>query len=167
MNPQKTKDDFKIAMGNPKGKQLDKNKLSKIKAYIAEESKKQSDKRILKNNMLSVQYQIEDYLESENIDVDKILEIEYFVKLYLNEMNLTQTKFAKVIEVQPSNLYKYLKGTRKLNADLALKFSHFFNTAPEMWIMIQIKNEIIQLKRENSNKSKYEKYDYKNVLGLD
>lgn len=166
MNAQKKIDDFKIAIGNPKGKQLDNDNLSKIKAYITEETKKQSGERILRNNMLSVQYQIEDYLESENIDGDKTLEIEHFVKLYLSEMNLTQTKFAKAIEIQPSNLYKYLKGTRKLNADLALKFSYFFNTNPEIWIMIQVKNEIIQLKRENSNKSRYKKYDYKNVLEL-
>lgn len=167
MSAQKTKDDFKIAIGNPQGKHFGKDKLSKIKAYITEESKKQSDERVLKNNMLSVQYQIEDYLESENIDVDKTLEIEHFVKLYLSEMKLTQSKFAKAIEIQPSNLYKYLKGTRKLNADLALKFSYFFNTNPEMWIMIQVKNEIIHLKREDSNKGQYKKYDYKNVLELD
>ena len=155
-----------VSIGLSGEKKWDADKLSRIEALIKQESDKQSEERVLRNNMLAVQYEIEDYLESENISVDKTLEIGHFVKLYLSEMNLTQTKFAKAIEIQPSNLYKYLKGTRKLNADLALKFSYFFNTNPEMWIMIQVKNEIIQLKRENSNKSQYKKYDYKNVLEL-
>jgi len=155
-----------VSIGLPNEKKWDTDKLSRIESFIIQESKKQSEERILRNNMLSVQYQIEDYLESENIGLDKTLEIEYFVKLYLNEMNLTQTKFAQAIEIQPSNLYKYLKGTRKLNADLALKFSYFFNTTPEMWIMIQVKNEILQVKMESGNSRKYKKYDFRKVLKI-
>jgi len=156
--------EMNVTIGNPKSKKLDKDKLSKMKAYILEESKKQSEERLLRNNMLSVQYEIEDYLESESISVNKTLEIGHFVKLYLDEMSLTKKRFADILELQPSNLHKYLTGTRKLNADLALKFSHFFNTKPEMWIMIQTKNEIIQVKLEGGNSGKYKKYDYRKVL---
>lgn len=82
--------ELNVTIGNPKSKKLEKDKLSKMKAYILEESKKQSEERLLRNNMLSVQYEIEDYLESENISVDKTLDIGHFVKLYLNEMSLTK-----------------------------------------------------------------------------
>lgn len=156
-----------VSIGLSNEKKWNADKLSRIEALIKQESKKQSEERVLRNNMLAVQYEIEDYLESENIKVDKTLEIGHFVKLYLDEMNLSKKRFADILELQPSNLHKYLTGSRKLNADLALKFSYFFNTSPEMWIMIQTKNEIIHLKRENSSKSYYKKYDYKKVLEME
>lgn len=153
-----------VSIGLSSEKKWDADKLSRIEALIKQESEKQSEERVLRNNMLAVQYEIEDYLESENISVDKTLEIGHFVKLYLEEMNLTKTKFAKIVGLQPSNLHKYLTGARKLNADLALKFSYFFNTSPEMWIMIQAKNEIIHVKLESGNRGKYRKYDYRNFF---
>ncbi len=168
MNIMKKENEFlDVAIGLSNEKKWDTDKLSRIEALIKQESKKQSKARILKNNMLAIQYEIEDYLENEKISVDKTLEIGHFVKLYLDEMNLTKIKFANILELQPSNLHKYLTGTRKLNADLALKFSYFFNTKPEMWIMIQAKNEIVQMKLEKGNVSKYQKYNYKNILGID
>lgn len=153
-----------VSIGLSSEKKWDTDKLSRIETLIKQESQKQSEERVLRNNMLAVQYEIEDYLESENISVNKTLEIGHFVKLYLNEMRLTKARFAHILELQPSNLHKYLTGDRKINADLALKFSYFFNTKPEMWIMIQAKNEIIQVKLERGNSGKYKKYDYRKVL---
>lgn len=155
-----------VSIGLSNEKKWDADKLSRIDALIRQESEKQSEERILRNNMLAVQYEIEDYLERENMSLDKTLEIGHFVKLYLQEMNLTKVKFAKIVGLQPSNLHKYLTGTRKLNADLALKFSYFFNTSPELWIMIQAKNEIIHVQLEKGNIGKYKKYDFKNVLDI-
>lgn len=153
-----------VSIGLSDEKKWDAEKLSRIETLIKQESEKQSEERVLRNNMLAVQYEIEDYLGSENISLDETLEIGHFVEMYLDEMNLTKKRFANIMGLQPSNLHKYLTGSRKLNADLALKFSHFFHTSPEMWIMIQAKNEITHVKFEKAKTSKYKKYDYKRVL---
>ena len=69
----------------------------------------------------------------------------------------------ELFEMKDSNLYKYLIGERKLNPKLILKLSHFSHTKPEYWIQIQVKNELIELKKENTDY--YEKYDYRNLIG--
>lgn len=153
-----------VSIGLSSEKKWDADKLSRIEAFIKHESEKQSEERILKSKLLAVQYEIEDYLESENISLEKTLEIGHFVEMYLDELKLTKKRFANILGLQPSNLHKYLTGSRKINADLALKFSYFFNTSPEMWIMIQAKNEIIHVKLERGNSGKYKKYDYRSIL---
>ena len=165
MNSKRENKDLDITIGLQEKEQWEKGKLSKLKAFITKESEKQSAQRVMRNNMLSIEYLIEDYIENDD-DSDK-LEVNHFVKLYLSHMNLTKGKFASVIEMNYSNLYKYLIGDRKLNADLAMKFSRFFDTSPEVWIMIQVKNEIIKIKSDKKTLNKYDKYDYKNILEID
>ncbi|MNR53105.1 hypothetical protein D3C85_1730600 [compost metagenome] len=67
--------------------------------------------------------------------------------------------------MRDSNLHKYLSGERKLNAQLALKLSTFSHTKPDQWFRVELKNEMIQLKKEESaNIEVYKKYDYRNLL---
>lgn len=61
-------------------------------------------------------------------------------------------------------MHKYLSGERKLNAQVALKLSAFSHTKPEQWYKVQLKNEMIELKKEEANKKEYEKYDYRNLV---
>jgi plasmid maintenance system antidote protein VapI len=136
-------------------------KMSTLKEYILAKSKKQSPERKLKNELLSIKFQIEDYLEQDKIDREmRILD---FVKLYLKLLNITQKDLASAFGMKDTNLYKYLTGERKLNSDIVLKLSHFTNTEPELWFHIQVKNELRELRKKVSLKS-YEKYDYKHLL---
>jgi len=139
-----------------------KSKTQKLKDHILSESKKQSTERRLRNELLSIQYKIEDYIESENLDTEmKILD---FVKLYLETFNITKKKLASAFEMRDSNLHKYLKGERKLNPDIVFKLSSFSHTKPELWYFIQAKNELLKLKKEKSNLKQYEKYGYEKIL---
>jgi plasmid maintenance system antidote protein VapI len=139
-----------------------KSKVQKLRDHILTESKKQSHERRLRNELLSIQYKIEDYIENENIAVEmKILD---FVKLYLKSLNLTKKKLASAFEMGDSNLHKYLKGERKLNPDIVFKLSSFSHTKPELWYFIQAKNELLKLKSEKNKLKQYEKYDYEKIL---
>ena len=87
-----------------------------------------------------------------------------FVKLYLKTFNITQKKLADLFEMKDSNLHKYLVGERKLNPSLVLKLSSFSHLNPEYWLRIEVKNELIDIKKERNQNNSYQKYDYHNFL---
>jgi plasmid maintenance system antidote protein VapI len=131
------------------------DKQNELKQFILLHSEKQTKERKLTNQLLSIQYKIEDYIRNEN-ENEEILKVLDFVKMYLKTLNITQKKLASLFEMKDSNLHKYLVGERKLNPKLVLKLSHFSHTKPEYWIHIQVKNELIELKKENKNTDSYE-----------
>lgn len=139
-----------------------KKKSEDLKDFILSHSKKQSDERKLRNELLSIQFQIEDYIENDSYS-NKLLIFD-FVKMYLKTLNVTQKKLANLFEMKDSNLHKYLVGERKLNANIVLKLSSFSHTTPEHWLRVQVKNELIEITKEKANAGKYQKYDYRNLL---
>ena len=116
-------------------------KQDELKRFVLLHSEKQTKERKLANQLLSIQYKMEDYIknETENDDVLRIID---FVKMYLKTLDITQKRLANLFEMRDSNLHKYLVGERKLNSDLVLKLSHFSHTKPEYWIRIQVKKRI-------------------------
>ena len=137
-------------------------KMSSVRNFILSESQKQSPERKLRNALLSIRFQIEDYIDEDKIENE--MRIYDFVKLYLKSLNITQRDLANLFEMKDSNLYKYLIGERKLNQDLVLKLSAFSHTPPEIWYYVQVKNELNDLKTEKSILKKYQKYDYKLLI---
>jgi antitoxin HigA-1 len=139
------------------------DKQNKLKQFILLNAEKQTKERKLTNQLLSIQYKIEDYITDEN-ENEEILKLLDFVKMYLKTLDITQKRLADLFEMRDSNLHKYLVGERKLNPKLVLKLSHFSHTKPEYWIRIQVKNELIELRKENKNTGYYEKFDYRNLI---
>ncbi|OYQ43371.1 helix-turn-helix transcriptional regulator [Flavobacterium aurantiibacter] len=138
-------------------------KKSDLKKFIDLESAKQSEEEILTNKLLAIQYKLEDYIQNEQ-ETDTVLQILDFVKMYLKVLKITKKKLADHFEIQDSNLHKYLTGERKLNPEIALKLSAFSNTKPEHWYSIQVKNELLEMKRANGKIADYQKYSYRNIL---
>jgi plasmid maintenance system antidote protein VapI len=136
-----------------------------VKEFISSHSAKQSKERMLTNRLLSIQYKLEDYIQNES-DEEDVLKVLYFVKMYLKVLNLTKKKLATYFEMRDSNLQKYLSGERKLNAELVLKLSAFSHTKPEHWYRVQVKNELIELKKEKQKVVNYQKYDYRNLVEI-
>lgn len=137
-------------------------KMNAINEYILKESVKQSPEQKLRNELLSIKYQMEDYIEKDKIERE--MQLLDFVKLYLNLLNISQKQLASAFGMKAANFYKYLTGERKLNADLALKLGAFSHTQPELWYNIQIKNEFFELRKEKEKIKEYEKYDYQNLV---
>ncbi|KQK26104.1 transcriptional regulator [Chryseobacterium aquaticum] len=139
------------------------SKRNLVKDFINKKSTGQSKERLLRNELLSIQYKIEDYISDETANEENLKLLD-FVKMYLRTFDITKKDFARYLDMQDSNLHKYLIGERKLNAKVALKISYFTRTKPEYWYGIQIKNEITELRKEEKNNKEYEKYDYSNML---
>lgn len=137
----------------------DKEKTDALSRFIASRSKRQSKERVLRNELLSIRFQIEDYIESDGNH--QKLKVSDFVKMYLKAFNITQKQMAELFEMKDSNLHKYLVGERKLNTDLILKLSSFSHLDPEYWLRIEVKNELIEINKEMNDK--YRKYDYRNL----
>jgi len=137
-------------------------KQNDLKKFILSQSDKQSRERKIKNELLSIRFQMEDYIE--NIASDQPKMIQDFVKMYLKSLNITQRRLAELFEMESSNLHKYLVGDRKLNPGMILKLSSFTHTSPELWLRLQIKNELIEINREKEKSKEYRKYDYENLL---
>lgn len=137
-------------------------KSAALKDFITAHSQAQSKEQKLRNELLAIQYKIEDYIESENVsDPLRVLD---FVKLYLKTFNITQKKLADLFEMKDSNLHKYLVGERKLNPSLVLKLSSFSHLNPEYWLRVEVKNELIEINKERARNNDYQKYDYRNLL---
>jgi plasmid maintenance system antidote protein VapI len=136
-----------------------------VKEFISSHSAKQSKERMLTNRLLSIQYKLEDYIQNES-DEEDVLKVLDFVKMYLKVLNLTKKKLATYFEMRDSNLQKYLSGERKLNAEVVLKLSAFSHTKPEHWYRVQVKNELIELKKEKQKVVNYQKYDYRNLVEI-
>jgi len=139
-----------------------KEKEKSLGEFILSHSRKQSKERQLKNELLAIKYQIEDFIESE--DTFGRRELLEFVKMYLKTLNVTQKKLATLFEMKDSNLHKYLVGERKLNSDIVLKLSSFSHLSPEYWLKIEIKNELFEINKEKKKNKDYNKYDYRNLL---
>ena len=137
-------------------------KVSKLREHILTESAKQSRERKLRNELLAIRYQMEDYIERDAHE--HRMSVLDFVKLYLKALSISQRELADIFEMQDSNLYKYFTGERKLNSDLVMKLSHFLHTPPELWYYLQVKNELLDLAGEKEKIRKYRKYDYQKVV---
>lgn len=136
----------------------DEKDLDQVRSYLKVHSRNQNIEDRLNIEIKAIQYQIEDYIQSE--EVKEIKPIFVFIKQYLKLLRMTQKEFAEILEVRDANLYKYLKGERKLNADLVFKISAFSHTRPELWFHLETKNTLIALKRNKGTSKKYEKYAF-------
>jgi antitoxin HigA-1 len=140
------------------------SKQGQLSDFISEQSKKQSKERLLRNKLLSIQYQLEDY--ANNADPQPELRILDFVKMYLEALNISKRSLSQYFEMHDGNLHKYLSGERKLNAEIAMKLSSFSHTKPEQWFAIQVKNELSELRKDKNAVEKYKKYGYENLVNV-
>lgn len=139
------------------------DKMKALQELILAESARQSPERKLRNELLAIRYQMEDYISNDNAEGMRIAD---FVKLYLKALHITQRQLANAFDIKDANLHKYLTGERKLNPDLVLKLSFFSHTRPELWYHIQTKNELLKLKKERDKIDQYHKYDYENIVSM-
>jgi len=137
-------------------------KMGDLKRFIEVHDSKRTKEQRLKVELLAIQYKLEDYLNSDGNSEE--LRVIDFVKMYLKVLNITQKRLAQLFEMQDSNLHKYLTGDRKLNASVVLKLSSFSHTNPEYWLRLEVKNELMQIKKEQAHNNSYKKYDYRNLL---
>lgn len=167
MNTEKGKkrSDFSMTIAPSDGHQLTDAEIALIDKSTKHRHAGRSQEQVIRNQMLSVLYRLEEYLQDENAKTSEIYTIEYFVNEFIKILQLNKSQFANHLDTDVSNLNKYLKGQRAFNTELAMKFSRFFHTPVDIWLKVQLKNDLIAL-HEADKGHKYDKYDYKKALQL-
>jgi antitoxin HigA-1 len=155
-------DDPDISIGLPGEQEWSQEKVADIKIILNKRIAARTPAQKLEIELLSIQYRMEEYLK----DVKSYQSLEYFVKDYLNVLNLTFKAFAKSIDTTDGNLKKYLTGERKFNTELAMRFASFFHTSPDLWLKVDFKNELIALHQKSYDKKEYKKYDYRKIVSI-
>jgi addiction module HigA family antidote len=120
-----------------------------FQAILLKKSMQRTENQELRINLLTLKYQMEDYLTSDKTEEKSVGE---FLKTILKTLQIQQNQFAEYIGLKPSNLSKLIKGERTINYDLALIFSRLFNHEAMLWIEIQAKNELNKLLLAERNK---------------
>jgi len=133
-----------------------------LQQAIIEAYHKQTPEEIRENNLLSLKFQMQSYVEKR--DNQELIEAGFFLKELINAIGVQQKVFADYIDYKASNLSALLNGRRKINADLAIKLGRIFDINPTLWINIQSKNEL--RKMQSQDMKKYEAYHLDALLSL-
>ena len=120
-----------------------------FQAILLSKSRKRTESQKMGIDLLSIKYEMEDYLISDKSEIKPVGE---FLKTILKTLKIQQKQFAEYLDLKPSNLSKLINGERTINYDLALIFGRLFNHNPMLWIEIQAKNELKKLLRAKSKK---------------
>lgn len=125
-----------------------------IKAHSDQQSIE--DKRLIKH--ISLRLEMEDYLDSESSEIKLAGS---FLERLLKVYNVKKSQFAEYIDMERTNFYALLKGRRKFNNIIAIKVGETFNIDPQLWMFIEVKNEM-KVYRSESDKNK--EYNISNLL---
>lgn len=120
--------------------------FKEFQLLLSKKAEALNEKQKLGIELFAIQVKIEDYLNS-NEDENAILTVGYFLRLYIDKLNLKQNKLASYIGLNPSNFNKILSGNRKINFELSFMLSQIFGLDPKTWMLIQVKNEYLELKK--------------------
>ena len=55
----------------------------------------------------------------------------------LAQLGVTQSTFARQIEVPPNRVSQIIAGKRSVTGDTALRFGHWFRVDPQFWLNLQ------------------------------
>lgn len=59
------------------------------------------------------------------------------LKNELDYLELSASKYAKLIDVSPSSITRLIKGETGISAEMAVKFAATIGSTPEMWLRLQ------------------------------
>ena len=131
-----------------------------LQKAIQEHAKKQSFQQKIKYELIGLKLQIENYIEEK--EPSELIYAGEFLKRYLKAIKIKNKTFAKYIEIEEANLSMITKGKRKINTELAYKLGQLFNINPNYWLLIQSKNELLQI--DNQRKTKLKQYKLHDLL---
>lgn len=130
-----------------------------FQAILLNKAKNRSEAQQREIELLSIKFQMQDYLESEETELRLPGD---FLKEYLKTLDISQKKFAHYIDINPSNLNKLIKGERPVNYELAIILGQIFNNDPMLWIEIQAKNELKKIRHAKTRR--FNNYSLKDLM---
>jgi addiction module HigA family antidote len=133
-----------------------------LKKTIQEHAKQQTKEKQIRYQLIGLKFQMESYIDAEQ--PQKIIDSGMFLKKYLKAININNKVFANFIELEEANLSMILNGKRKINTELAYKLGQLFNINPNYWLLIQSKNELLEV--VNKGQLAHKKYQLSDLLAV-
>lgn len=134
-----------------------------LQAMIRQASQKESKQQKIENQLISIRFQMESYLNSTH---ESIIPAGAFLEKFIGALQIKKKDFAVYIKYDASNLAAVLKGRRKVNSDMAIKLGKIFNLNPAIWLHIESKNELEkELQQSEHDYSDYSLNGLMNVAG--
>lgn len=69
------------------------------------------------------------------------------LKEELDELRITPTEFARLIDVPPNRVSQIIAGKRAITGDTALRIGHWFGTEPQFWLNLQAQFDLVIAER--------------------
>ena len=69
----------------------------------------------------------------------------------LAELGVSQTEFARQINVPPNRVSQIIAGKRSVTGDTALRFGHWFGVEPQFWLNLQAQFDLAVAERRVGN----------------
>ena len=67
----------------------------------------------------------------------------------LDEYGVSQTAFARQINVPPNRISQIIAGKRAITGDSALRFAHWFGVEPQFWLNLQTQFDLADAEQKN------------------
>ena len=98
-----------------------------------------------------------------NKNITKAFHPGFYLKEYLEELQMTQDEFAKRLGISGKQLSLILNETASITADIAYKLSRLMNTSVEMWLNLQTKYDAYCIEIKNQKELLEEKKIFKMI----
>ena len=67
----------------------------------------------------------------------------------LDEYGVSQSSFARQINVPPNRISQIIAGKRAVTGDTALRFGHWFGVEPQFWLNLQTQFDLADAEQKN------------------
>lgn len=158
----KVKNEIDDVIGDNYQRELTKKEhdLVRENRRVLYEARSKQDK--INDILTGFRFSLKNYVEKE--DLKEIILLGDFLNLLLQQINVKKGVFAEFIEISPRNINKYFNGERKFSIEHALKLEKLFNINAEVILEVQLKNELIEMKR--TVKAEFDNYNLSDLLAV-
>ena len=73
------------------------------------------------------------------------------LKEELETLGVSQTEFARQINVPPNRISQIIAGKRSVTGDTALRLGHWFGVEPQFWLNLQTQFDLVAAERQAGN----------------
>lgn len=131
-----------------------------LREAVKQHAQQQTPLEKIRYELLSLRFQMQSYIAKE--EPAAMIGVGEFLKKHLKAIKIKNKEFAEYIDLEATNLSAIISGRRKINIDLAFKLGQVFNTEPNLWLLIQSKNELLDFDKER--RLTYQKYRLEDLL---
>ncbi|MEZ4849277.1 MAG: HigA family addiction module antitoxin [Bacteroidia bacterium] len=131
-----------------------------LQKAIQAQAKEQSKEDKINYKLISLRLQMETYISEKSHE--QIKTVGYFLREFINSLNIRNKDFANFIEIEESNLSSILNDKRKIHTELAFILGMVFNVDPNIWLMIQNKNDLLGI--EGVKDDRFKRFKLENLL---